>query len=247
MTRTIEIPTPDGAAEAYMAGEEGRPGVLLFIDAIGLRPQIATMAERIASWGYLVLAPNVFHRSGRAEELAPTEDLRLPGARERFFATGLGDRMTALTSELADADTVIWLDHLASVAAEGPIGGTGYCMGARLATRAAGRHPDRVAAVGGFHGGGLVTEAPDSPHLQLATARAEFVYGHADNDASMPPEAVEALGRALADAGVRATNGIYAGAAHGYTMADTSMYDEASAERHFAALHELFGRTLAPR
>lgn len=240
----IEIPTPDGLAEAYLAGEEGRPGVLFFIDAIGLRPQIATMAERIAVWGYTVLAPNVFHRSGRAADLAPREDLRLPGARERFLATGLGDRMTALTPALADADTDLWLHRLAEIAAPGDVGVTGYCMGARLATRAAGRHPDRVVAVGGFHGGGLVTGEPDSPHRHLATARAEFVYGHADNDASMTPDAVAALWLALAAGGLRASNAIYPGAPHGYSMADTSMYDEAAAERHFEELRALLDRTL---
>jgi carboxymethylenebutenolidase len=116
-------------------------------------------------------------------------------------------------------------------------------MGARLAVRAGGMDP-AVVAVAGFHGGGLVTDAADSPHLQLASARAEFVFGHADNDRSMPPEAVERLGRALADAGLSATNEIYPGSPHGYSMADTSMYDEAGAERSFDALESLLARTL---
>jgi carboxymethylenebutenolidase len=117
-------------------------------------------------------------------------------------------------------------------------------MGARLATRAAGLRPDVVAAVGGFHGGGLVVDGPDSPHLMLAGARAEFVYGHADEDRSMPVEAVEALGKALEAEGLTYTNEIYEGAGHGYTMADTAPYDEAATERHFEALRALFARTL---
>ena len=127
---------------------------------------------------------------------------------------------------------------------DGPIGVTGYCMGARLAVRAATGHPDDVAACGGFHGGGLVTDEPDSPHAGLGSARAEFVFGHADNDGSMPPEAVAALGAALAEHGLDASNEVYPGAPHGYSMADTSMYDEAAAERHFAELEALFARTL---
>jgi carboxymethylenebutenolidase len=124
------------------------------------------------------------------------------------------------------------------------LGVVGYCMGARLSVRAACGHPDDVAACGGFHGGGVVTDAPDSPHRGLGSARAEFVFGHVDNDGSMPPEAVEALGRALAAAGLTAKNEVYAGAAHGYSMADTSVYDEAATERHFAELEALFARAL---
>lgn len=247
---TIEIELPDGTAEAYLArpGDDGEhPGVLFFIDAIGLRPRIEEMADRIAGWGYVVLAPNLFFRTGTADELAPKSDLREQGAREEFFAT-VAPRMQEITAARMDADTTVFLDALQAqpgVVAPGPVGVTGYCMGARYATRAAGTNADRVAAVGGFHGGRLVTDAADSPHLQLANARAQFVYGHADNDASMPPEAVEALGAELAAQGLVATNAIYPGAAHGYTMADTSTYDETGSERHFTELKALLDRTLA--
>jgi carboxymethylenebutenolidase len=152
-------------------------------------------------------------------------------------------RVGALTSDLSNADTVVWLDTLLEQATA-PVGVVGYCMGARLAVRAAGLSPEVVAACGGFHGGGLVTDAPDSPHLAVARARAEFVFGHADQDRSMPPEAVTALGEALTSAGLTHTNEVYAGAAHGYTMADTAPYDEAATERHFEALRGLLARTL---
>jgi len=246
MGQTIEIQTADGPAEAYLvrpADGAEHPGVLLYIDAIGLRPRIEEMADRIASWGYVVLAPNVFHRDGRAADLAPTEDLTVPGNRERFFASGVTDRVAALTPDKSDPDARRWVAALLEHGT-GPIGVVGYCMGARLATRTAGLLPDHVAAVGGFHGGGLVTDHPASPHLRIADARAEFVYGHADGDRSMSPEAVEALGEALEKAGLAHTNETYAGAGHGYTMADTSVYDEAATERHFAALQDLFARTL---
>jgi carboxymethylenebutenolidase len=248
--QTVEIQTAHGLAEAYLTrpdDQDGHPGVLFYVDAIGLRPRTREMADRIASWGYVVLVPNVFHREGRVSDLAPDSDLRVPENRERFFE-GAMKRVRRLTPDASDPDARTWVATLLEHAS-GPVGVTGYCMGARLATRTAGLVPDDVAAVGGFHGGGLVTDTPDSPHLLLAGAKAEFVYGHADRDRSMPPEAVDALGRALSDAGLTATNEVYAGAAHGYTMADTAPYDEAATERHFAALQALFGRTLgrAPR
>ena len=127
--------------------------------------------------------------------------------------------------------------------ADGDIAVVGYCMGARLAVRAAGLDP-RVVAVAGFHGGGLVTDDPDSPHLSLPDARAEFVFGHADQDRSMTPEAVAALDRALADAGLTATTDIYPESPHGYSMNDTSMYHQPGADRSFEELHALLDRTL---
>src|SRR3954452_23157398 len=179
---TIEIPMPDGGtAEAYVArpvattGSE-HPGVLFFMDAIGLRPRIAEMAQRIADWGYVVLAPNVFHRDGTAEDLAPTADLREPGERERYFK-GAMQRVHALTADKAERDIPAYLQALRGLPGVeiGAVGTTGYCMGARLALRSAALDPE-VVAVGGFHGGGLVTDADDSPHLGLSKARAEFVF-----------------------------------------------------------------------
>ena len=248
MGRTIEIRTPDGVADAYLTGEDGRDvgerraGVLLFVDAFGLRPRIEQMADRIASWGYTVLAPNVFYRDGRASDLAPTTDLTAPENRERIVGVAMA-RVRALTPQLSVPDTGVWLDALLEHA-DPPVGVTGYCMGARLAVRAASVRPDVVAAVGGFHGGGLVTDDEQSPHRTLGIARAEFLFGHADRDRSMPPDAVAALGEALERAGLPHTNEVYVGASHGYTMADTAPYDADATERHFAALRSLLERTL---
>ncbi len=244
MGETIEIETADGVAEAYLAGEAGRPGVLFYVDAIGLRPRIEEMADRIASWGYVVLAPHVFYRDGRAADLAPKDDLRDPGAREAFFDSGVADRVAALTPDRSGPDAEAWVSTLAQHAGDGPIGVTGYCMGARLAVRTAGQFPGTVGAVGGFHGGRLVTDADDSPHLAIAGSTAEYVFGHADQDPSMPLEQVEALEQALVAAGRPHLNEVYRGAAHGYTMADTSVYDEAGTERHFTVLRGLLDRVL---
>jgi carboxymethylenebutenolidase len=244
MGQTIELQAADGTAQAYLAGNPGDPGVLFYIDAIGLRPQIETMADRIASWGYVVLAPNVFYRDGSAEELAPKQDLREPGAREEFFASGVGDRVQGYTPDRSRPDAEAWLRTLREHAGAGPIGVTGYCMGARLAVRTAGQFPGTVAAAGGFHGGGLVTDAKDSPHLAIADSTAEFVFGHADHDRGMTVENVAALEETLRAAGRPYLNEIYEDAPHGYTMSDTSMYHQAGAERHFKELEGLLGRTL---
>lgn len=239
---TTTIPTADGPVEAWVArpdGPGGHPGALLCIDAIGLRPQIATMMERIASWGLVVLAPNLFHRTGTVAELLPTQDLRTREGRAAFFA-GAGARFAPLTTDVMAADVEAYVRFLAGLegVAPGPVGVTGYCAGARFATLAAGACPDLVGAVGGFHGGGLATEEPDSPHRRLAGARARFVYGHAADDASMPPEAVARLGAALEAAGVEFTNEVLPGP-HGFTMADTAMYSAEADARHWALLEPL--------
>jgi len=244
MGETIEVQAPGGTAEAYLTGSAGDPGVLFYIDAIGLRPRIEEMADRIASWGYVVLVPNVFYRDGSAAELAPKRDLREPGAREEFFAGGVGDRVQDYTPDRSTPDAEAWVSTLLEHAGDGPIGVTGYCMGARLAVRTAGQLPGTVGAVGGFHGGGLVTDADDSPHRAIADSTADYVFGHADQDRSMPLDAVAALEETLQAAGRPHLNEVYEGAAHGYSMADTSMYDEAATERHFKELEALFGRTL---
>ena len=244
MGQTMELQAGGGAAEAYLTGHRGDPGVLFYMDAIGLRPQLEEMADRIASWGYVVLVPNVFYRDGRAEELAPGQDLREPGAREVFFSSGVAERVNGLTPDRLAPDADAYVRTLLEHAGGGSIGVTGYCMGARLAVRTAGWLPDTVAAVGGFHGGNLVTDADDSPDLAIGVSTAEYVFGHADGDRSMPPEQVAALEEALLAAGRPHLNEVYPDAPHGYTMADTSMYQEAGAERHFTELEGLLRRTL---
>jgi carboxymethylenebutenolidase len=251
MTRgqLIEITTPDGVAEAYVtapATQEHRvPGVLFFMDAIGLRPRIEEMADRIADWGYVVLAPNVFYRHGTVADIAPKADLRVPGERGKFMPTVM-PLVAGHTADQAARDLPAYVAALVDRPGVDPhtLGVTGYCMGARLALRAAAQLPDLISGVGMFHGGGIVTDATDSPHLAVPRVRAEIVAGFADHDRSMPPDAVAAFDEALREAGVTATTAVYPGAPHGYTMADTSMFDEGAAERHFAELRELFDRTL---
>ena len=240
----LDIPTADGVADAYLSRPDdgGRhPGVLFLMDAYGLRPRIEEMADRIAARGYAVLAPNLFYRAGRAPVL-PVPDMTQEGWRAEFFKRAR-PLIAQLTPERIAADGEAYLDELAKVA-DGPVAVTGYCMGTRQAFRIAAAHPDRVAALAGFHGGGLVTDAEESPHRSAAALRAEVYFGHADNDASNTPEQIAALDAALEEAGVPHRSEVYAGAAHGYTMSDTPVYDEQATERHFAALFDLLDRTV---
>lgn len=247
----IDITAPDGVAEAYVARPtptqepaENLPGVLMFMDAIGVRPRITQMADRIASWGYVVLVPNVFYREGTMAQVAPRGPLDSDEAYREFFDVAM-PRAGRLTPQSSGPDTDVWLSTLLDLdGVRRPVAAVGYCMGARLAVRAACDHPEEIVAAAGFHGGRLATDAEDSPHLGLPRARAEFLFGHADQDASMAPEAVARLGEALDAAGLVATNEIYPGAAHGYTMADTRSYDAAATERHFSELQALLERTL---
>jgi len=212
------------------------------MDAYGLRPRIEEMVERIAGRGYVVLAPNVFYRAGKAPVLE-FPDMSQDSARGEFFKQ-VRPLMEELTPERIAADGGAYLDELAKHAEE-PFAITGYCMGVRVGLRVAAAYPDRVAALAGFHGGGLVTDDPGSPHTVAPELRAELYLGHADNDGSNSPEQIAALDQALDDAGVTHTTEVYSGAAHGYTMSDTPVYDEQAAERHFDALFALLDRTVA--
>ncbi len=240
MITTVDVTTQDGSADAYLArpDEDPHPAVVLIMDAYGLRPQIERMAERIAEHGYVVLAPNVFYRAGRAP-VVPMPDLTDETQRGEFFAR-IKPLLASLTPEAIERDGAAYLDAL-----DGPVAVTGYCMGGRVGWHLAASYPDRVAALGGFHVGGLVSDGADSPHLRAGRLGAEVYLGHADNDRNMTPEQIATLDRALDDAAVRYRSEVYAGAAHGYTMADTPAYDEAAAERHYSELFALLGRTVS--
>jgi carboxymethylenebutenolidase len=244
-SETIDVQTPDGTADCYLtrpSGDGRHPAVLLMIDAIGLRPRIEEMADRIARDGYVVLAPNLFYRAGRAP-LWETPDFADAEDRGRFMQT-LGPLMAELTADRVAADGGAYLQRVAELS-DGPAGITGYCMGGRLGWTIAAAHPDRVAALGGFHAGRMVTDDDDSPHLLAPSVTAEVYWGHADQDQSMTPENIATLDRAMDDGGVRHTTELYEGAAHGYTMSDMAVFNEAACERHFQALGALLGRTLA--
>src|SRR5579862_8656180 len=178
----VDISTPDGVADAYLTRPDDNiphPGVLFIMDAFGLRPRIEEMADRIAASGYVVLVPNMFYRAGRAPVL-PFPDLNAPNGRTRFFEA-VSPLLEQLTSERVARDGTAYLEYLATIV-PGAVGISGYCMGARMGMGIAATHPDRVAAFAGFHGGNLVTDASDSPHLLAGQITAELYFGHADDD-----------------------------------------------------------------
>ena len=238
----IEIATEDGTCDAHVftpSGAGPHPGVLFYMDGIGVRPALFEMAERLATAGYYVLLPNLFYRAG-GEYKAPDaatlfSDMELRAHwMKTYFATA--------TPANIMRDTSAFLAHLAE-RAPGKVGTTGYCLGGRMSLIAAGTFPDRIAAAASFHPAGLVTDAPDSAHLLAPKIRAEVYVGGAMEDTGFTDANREALDRALAAAGVEHTVVKYP-AKHGWVPRDTPVHDPVQAEQHWTALLALFERTL---
>jgi carboxymethylenebutenolidase len=241
----VDVPTADGVADSYLVVPDGdgpHPGVLIFMDAFGLRPRLEEMADRIAERGYAVFVPNILYRGGRAP-LVDMAALRDPEKRGKAFE-GLMPMMRSLTTERLAADTRTYLDFFAAQDGvdPGPVVVVGYCMGGMNALKAIEAYPDRIKAVASFHGGRLATDQPDSPHLGVGSITGELYFGHADNDASMTKEQIETLDAALDKAGVTYTSEVYEGAPHGFTMSDTASYNEAGEQRHWVNLFALLDR-----
>jgi carboxymethylenebutenolidase len=243
--REIAIPTPDGDMRAFTfhPGGDGKwPAVIIFMDAPAIRPALWEMGERLAKHGYFTLLPDLFWRAGPYAPIKVAEVFADEAKRREVFGKLMGS--TNPEKQLVDAKAS--LDYLAgqSEVKPGPVGITGYCMGAGVVMRVAGAFPDRVAAAGGFHGGRLATDAPDSPHLLAPKIKAKVLVAGADEDAGFPPEQAEKLHAALDAAGVDNVVTIYKGAKHGYTMPDLPVYNRDAAERHWAELLALFDETL---
>jgi carboxymethylenebutenolidase len=246
-TSAVDIPTPDGVADAFIARPDGDgpfPGVVFNMDGVGLRPVLEAMATRLAAHGYVVLVPNAFYRGGRAP-LVPLEELF---AKERSPETmkKLMGLIGSMTPESAASDAATWVAFLDSQddVSDGPMATLGYCMGAALAFRTAAAFPDRMTAVATFHGGNLATETDTSPHLLLPGIKAELYVGHADNDGSAPPEQQQRLREALDAAGLVYEAELHVGSGHGWTMTDLPVYDEAAAELAWGKMLALLDRNL---
>ena len=240
----VTIHASDGECPAYVftpSGNTPHPAVIFYMDGLGIRPTIFDMGQRLADHGYVVLVPDMFYRAGPYEPMDPKE----------VFASGdvrgsIGHLFASTDNRRASEDTeafLAYLDTRGDVAGT-KVGTTGYCMGGGMSLSAAGTYPDRIAAAASFHGGNLASDSDLSPH-KLATQMAGRVYvAGADNDDSYPPEMAERLEQALKDAGVDHRCEIYAGALHGWTMADFPVYNEAAAERHWTELLSLFDGAL---
>jgi carboxymethylenebutenolidase len=239
----IEIRTNDGTADGilYRAEGERRPGVMHLTDIGGIRPSHREMAKRLAEKGYTVLVPNVFYRTTKPPVIDITIGLGDPKTMQRF-----GELRAPLTPEAVERDATAYVNFLAGHDATraGSIGVVGYCFTGAFAMRTAAAMPGKVAAMASFHGGGLYTDEPTSPHLVLPRLKARLYFGHATKDRSMPQEAIEKFDRALAAWGGKYESEVYDGAFHGWTTSDAPVYNQPQADRAFNKLTDLFAATL---
>ena len=236
----IDVPTPNGTADCHFVyPTSGRhPGVLIWPDALGLRPAFKQMGKRLAESGYSVLVVNQYYR-----------ELKAPVAPEgaSFADEAVRNKIRPLMGTL-NADThvtdatafVSFLDEQDAVDPNRKIGTMGYCMGGPITMRTAAALPNRIGAAASFHGGGLVTDAPDSPHLLVPKMKAHYLFAVAENDDERQPEAKDVLRETFAKAGLPAEIEVYAGAMHGWCPPDSRVYNEAQAERAWSRLLVLF-------
>lgn len=241
----VEIKTPDGVADAYFvhppAGKY--PGVLIWPDIFGLRPAFEAMATRLAESGYSVLVINPFYRTKKAPTAPDHPDFNDPAIRQALMTL-----MGTLSPETAVTDAkafVSFLDSQPSVDRRRKIGTTGYCMGGPFVFRTAAILPDRVGAGATFHGGGLVTDKPDSPHLLIPQMKAHFLIAIAENDDTRQPEAKDALRDSFAKAHLPAEIEVYAGTLHGWCPPDAQVYNREQAEKAWSRMLALFSTSLA--
>src|SRR5215831_5827964 len=237
----VTVMTPDGTADAYFVhpGAGTAPGVLVWPDIFGLRPAFRQMGKRLAESGYSVLVVNPFYRVKKA----PTA--------EKGSATPIPDLLPLAQSltetvQMSDAKAFIgWLDQQASVAKDRKVGTQGYCMGGPIAFRTAASVPGRVGAIASFHGGGLVTDMPNSPHLQAAKTKAQLLIAIATNDDMRSPNEKNVLKETFAKVNLPAEIEVYTGAAHGWCPPDSQVYNEQQAEKAWSRLLALYGKALA--
>jgi len=237
----VNVTTPDGTADCYFTHPASgtAPGVLVWPDIFGLRPAFRQMGKRLAESGYSVLVVNPFYRVKKA----PTADAgtATPIPQLRPLAQGLNE-----TIQMTDAKAFIeWLDRQSPVAKNRKIGTQGYCMSGPIAFRTAAAVPDRVGAAASFHGGGLVTDMPNSPHLQAAKTKAQFLIAIAANDDMRSPNEKNVLKETFEKANLLAEIEVYTDAAHGWCPPDSRVYNEQKAERAWNRLLVLYGKALA--
>ena len=241
---TDTVTTPDGTCTVRLFTPEGEgpwPGVVMYPDAGGVRDMFDEMAAKLADLGYAVLLPDVYYRLGDWEPIDMKTAFGDPEQRKRLMSM-----IGSITPDTMATDAAAFFDYLVArpEVSGDRFGLTGYCMGGRTAVVVAGRLPDRVAAAASFHGGGLVTDSEDSPHLRAEDIQAVVYVAGAENDGSFTAEDAEQLQKALTAAGVDHKIETYP-AAHGYAVPDNPSYDAAAADRHWTAMREFFGANLA--
>jgi carboxymethylenebutenolidase len=235
-----------GVADSALFYPEGKgswPGVLVWTDILGLRPVFREMGQRLAAQGYVVLVPNPFYRNAKAPVVDGSFDFSKPEDRAKVMPMA-----AALTADANISDAkwyIAFLDAQPQTDKKRKMGVQGYCMGGPLTFRTAATAPDRIGAAATFHGGGLVTDKPDSPHLLIHNMKAEVLCAVADNDDKRDPSAKDKLKEAFAAAHLKATVEVYEGCNHGWTVRGSQVYNEAGAARAWAELTELYKRNLA--
>ncbi len=241
----VEVKTPDGVADAYFVHPaKGKfPGVLIWPDIFGLRPTFKDMATRLAESGYAVLVINPFYRTRKAPTAPDHADFNDPATRQALMT--LAGTLTAQTAVTDAKAFVAFLDSQPAVDGKRKMGTTGYCMGGPFVFRTAATLPDRIGAGGTFHGGGLVTDKPDSPHLLIPKMKAHFLIAIAENDDMRQPEAKDVLRDSFAKAHLPAEIEVYAGAMHGWCPPDSQVYNHDQAEKAWSRMLALFGESLA--
>ena len=241
----LDVATPDGTADCHFVHPASgtHPGVLIWPDALGLRPAFRQMGKRLAESGYSVLVVNQYYRTTRAPVVQPGEHFGQEATRDRIIPL-----MRTLSPETHVTDArafVSFLDEQAPVDGSRKMGTMGYCMGGPITMRTAAAVPDRIGAGASFHGGGLVTDQADSPHLLVPQMQAHYLFAIAENDDEEQPEAKDVLRETFAKAGLPAEIEVYAGALHGWCPPDSRVYNEAQAERAWSRLLALFETALA--
>ena len=237
----VDVKTPDGVADCYFVhpSSGSYPGVLIWPDAFGLRPAMKQMARRLAESGYSVLVVNQYYRLQRAPIVSSTNFAEVRDTVRPLMAS-----LNANTHVTDAKAFVSFLDSQPSVDGRRKMGTMGYCMGGPITMRTAAAVPDRIGAGASFHGGGLVSDRPDSPHLLVPQMQAHYLFAIAENDDTRQPEAKDVLRDAFAQAGLPAEIEVYEGALHGWCPPDTQVYHEAQAERAWSRLLALFERAL---
>ena len=232
----VTLTTPDGTCDAYFVHPSAgaSPAVLVWPDIFGLRPAFRQMGKRLAESGYAVLVVNPFYRKQKAPTAPPNPDFEDKATREALMTL-----MQSLTADTAATDAkafIAWLDQQPSVDKARKMGTTGYCMGGPLVMRTAAANPDRVGAVASFHGGSLVTDKPDSPHLLIPTMKARFLIAIAANDDAKQPDVKDKLKEAFARASLTASVEVFEGTKHGFCPPDSHVYDAVAAEKAWSEL-----------
>ena len=245
MEMEVNITTPDGTADCYFVhpNSGAHPGVLVWPDIFGLRGAFRQMGKRLAESGYSVLVVNPFYRKQKAPTAPENPDFNNTETRDALFA--LAGTLTAETNVIDAKAFIAWLDNQSPVDKQRKIGTTGYCMGGPLTMRTAAALPDRIGAGASFHGGSLVTDKPDSPHLLVPNMKAQYLFAIAENDDKSDPKAKDVLRETFAKANLQAEIEVYTGAMHGWCPPDSRVYNEAQAERAWSRMLALFEEALA--